>query len=500
MNCFPILYEDELLYSIIARYKQMCGIISKKALIRDLFGGEVTLSSAYFPTHLKKLINNLPYTSKLTEDIILEKHTLYPLLTSFLSDEATKDIYSSVKEGKDERVILKIGFMNSSFKMGNKLKFCPKCLKEDIEVLGESYWRRSHQIPGVFFCIKHECKLLESTIQASESRVFQECASEDTCIEYEESILLEDKYIKLNLEFSKEVNYLLNNTSIRKGLSFIIDYYIDRLRELGLTSKSGNIYMDKLEKKFIRFYSPQYLKIMQVEVDTKKNSNWLRLFVRNNKKNRNYVKHILFLHFLGVRVEDLFKCNEVIGRKRVGNKHKPRLNKDEMRNKWIDIVKDNPSASRTELKEVGKGNYTWLYRHDRDWLQKTLPPLKIKTGQKSFVDWKKRDEVCLEKSKIAVEEILKYEGKPVRVCRATIRRHLGLNTWFNNKKLVKTHEYILEVKEEITDYRIRKIKWAISEMLEQKENITPYKLQLHAGFGGNNKEVRGLIEKELIKN
>jgi len=35
-------------------------------------------------------------------------------------------------------------------------------------------------------------------------------------------------------------------------------------------------------------------------------------------------------------------------------------------------------------------------------------------------------------------------------------------------------------------------------MLEKGEKITPYKVQLYAGFGGNNKEVRPLIENELI--
>ena len=86
-------------------------------------------------------------------------------------------------------------------------------------------------------------------------------------------------------------------------------------------------------------------------------------------------------------------------------------------------------------------------------------------------------------AKKAVEEILAYEGKPVRVCKATIRRHLGLNTWFNNSKLIKTNEYINRVKEDTTSYRIRKIRWAIDEMLEKGEKITPYKVMLVYKYG-----------------
>lgn len=34
-------------------------------------------------------------------------------------------------------------------------------------------------------------------------------------------------------------------------------------------------------------------------------------------------------------------------------------------------------------------------------------------------------------------------------------------------------------------------------MLEKNEKTTPYKVQLYAGFGENNKEVRSLIENKL---
>lgn len=57
-----------------------------------------------------------------------------------------------------------------------------------------------------------------------------------------------------------------------------------------------------------------------------------------------------------------------------------------------------------------------------------------------------------------------------------------------------------QIKEDIESYRIRKIKWAIDEMIEKEINITPYKLQLYAGFGGVNKvDIRNKILYELNK-
>ncbi|WP_410496620.1 hypothetical protein QTL86_04370 [Cellulosilyticum sp. ST5] len=48
------------------------------------------------------------------------------------------------------------------------------------------------------------------------------------------------------------------------------------------------------------------------------------------------------------------------------------------------------------------------------------------------------------------------------------------------------------------EYRIRKIKWAIEELLKTDYKITPYKVEQKAGFNGKKtKEVKKLIEEIL---
>src|SRR6185369_10019946 len=41
-----------------------------------------------------------------------------------------------------------------------------ECMKEDIAVRGESYWHRSHLLPGTFYCVKHKCLLHLTSISA----------------------------------------------------------------------------------------------------------------------------------------------------------------------------------------------------------------------------------------------------------------------------------------------------------------------------------------------
>lgn len=89
--------------------------------------------------------------------------------------------------------------------------------------------------------------------------------------------------------------------------------------------------------------------------------------------------------------------------------------------------------------------------------------------------------------------------KEIRITRQAIRRNLGATIGFNNKKLVKTHKYINKASEDIDSYRGRKIKWTIDVMIMKDTDITAYKVQLYAGFGGNNKTIRKIIE-EVMRN
>jgi TniQ len=139
INFFPVLYEDELLFSAISRYKQMCGMVSKRALMKDLFNKKVVYMSVYFPQHLNILVSNLPPTSKITVSEIIWNHTMFPFFTAFLSKEKTEEIYRLMEVGNGKSVENMIGISGSNIKPNNYLKYCPICLKEDMKLLGESY-------------------------------------------------------------------------------------------------------------------------------------------------------------------------------------------------------------------------------------------------------------------------------------------------------------------------------------------------------------------------
>ncbi|CDO04317.1 hypothetical protein BN988_02871 [Oceanobacillus picturae] len=502
INFLPQLHENELFYSVVARYRRMCGMVSKRALIEDLFGRYVVVSSSYFPQYIDSFIKCLPPTSKITSKEIIVNHTLFSFYTSFLAKDKTSLIYEIMgkcSNGSKINIEKLIGFGGSKVRKPSYLKYCPLCFKEDMHTLGESYWRTNHQIIGSYYCSKHHVLLKEGTVLSTGSGIEFICADEQVCNEE----LLEDNYsdtIKLlNLRYTHNAEQLLNVNFARKKLTYIKDFYIDRLRERRLASKNGNLYMEDIQERFLNFYSKRYLEMMQSNIEPESPSNWLRLFVRSNKKNRSPLRHLLFLQFLGIKMDSLFQNKRVVGRISVSVQYNPSFDIQKRRELWLQLITENPGANRSQLKEKGKGLHTWIYRYDRDWYDKVTPKAALGNEKAETIDWEKRDKECLRLAKEAVEIIMRKEGKPTRVTPSNIRKTLGFGSWFHNGKLAETQQYLKQVKEEIDDYRIRKIKWAVNEMISNGNKLTPYKVQLYAGFGGNNKLVRKLILKELEK-
>ena len=164
INIFPKMYEDELLYSVISRYRRRCGLINKRAVMEDLYGKKQGVFQMLFPLHLNKISEMLPLGSKITGEQLLVKHTMYPFYTKFLSKEISDDIKEGMLNKKNVSIMVKTCLHSRDANTNKYLKMCPLCVLEDKNRIGESFWRRENQMSGVFFCMKHGIHLQESNV------------------------------------------------------------------------------------------------------------------------------------------------------------------------------------------------------------------------------------------------------------------------------------------------------------------------------------------------
>ena len=182
MIFFPIIYEDEFFYSIIARYHNRNGNIAIKHTYREVFNKENVTSIIYFPSHIENMIKNMPLGCKYTVEEIINKHTLYPFFTAFMDKEISTRIFNLMKSNSCMGISGVIGIQMMSLNKSKYLKFCHRCMEDDFEKYGEYYWHRIHQVPGVLVCPKHKIPLENSTVAISSDRSGLIIPSRDNCI------------------------------------------------------------------------------------------------------------------------------------------------------------------------------------------------------------------------------------------------------------------------------------------------------------------------------
>lgn len=153
-------YPDEMFYSIVARYQAKRNL-SKRALLKELFGSEKS-PKIDLPTRIDCFTKNSVVGQYFNSEYIVEKHTLFPYYTAFVSSEDRNRLLSMMVNGGRIRSFGRNGILFWEGADTNSPQYCPECVAEDDKGLGEAYWHRVHQVPGIAVCPTHNVQLRDS--------------------------------------------------------------------------------------------------------------------------------------------------------------------------------------------------------------------------------------------------------------------------------------------------------------------------------------------------
>lgn len=153
---FPEPYPDELLYSVLARYYVRSGYPIYRSAAEDLYRDALITPDMEFLNPLtldawQHLTRNQDRKHRIFH------HTMFPYYSAFLSQDRQKELLTKLAGNQKVRcdMLRRIGGKEAS----KGLLFCPCCAKEDIKRYGETYWHRTHQIPHLYICPIHHCRL-----------------------------------------------------------------------------------------------------------------------------------------------------------------------------------------------------------------------------------------------------------------------------------------------------------------------------------------------------
>lgn len=136
------------------------------------------------------------------------------------------------------------------------------------------------------------------------------------------------------------------------------------------------------------------------------------------------------------------------------------------------------------FRKANAKDYSWLYRHDREWFLSSLPSFHKQPQRKLRVNWKQRDKEIAQEINQALIKLRMGQNKPLRITLSKIGRSIGklalleqhLNKLPITKGLLKIN---LETEEQ---HQIRKIDWAVSNIKRQGQRPVKWRILREAGI------------------
>lgn len=165
----PEIYPDELIYSWFCRYYIHSGCITHKMALQEILYKRCNNPSKEFIGHLNPDLYERINTLYDVDSLILN-HTMFPQYARFIPTEQRKmALFRIGHDFCDVHHLFAVLPRNDADRF---LKFCPLCAAEDRKKYGEAYWHRKHQIRNISICAKHQCRLLNSDVQAKSEQDF----------------------------------------------------------------------------------------------------------------------------------------------------------------------------------------------------------------------------------------------------------------------------------------------------------------------------------------
>ena len=151
LSFFSILYQDEILYSGLARYHIRSGNQNFRQTDLDLFGySSQQICRITLTNNVKHLVKEIFHLSSNSAGALLRHNTLYPFYATFLTRMEVRKLELAMIEKRSGSILdqakVDLDSYSESFTalIGRRkyLKFCPLCLESEIEQYGEPYWHR----------------------------------------------------------------------------------------------------------------------------------------------------------------------------------------------------------------------------------------------------------------------------------------------------------------------------------------------------------------------
>lgn len=163
---------DETLFSWCSRYHQLTGNGLASATCMQLFGRRRFGAAHDLPSELEAFVSR-SFGSLGDVEALIRDRTLLPFYLPFRGERLCGQAEQCMRGGGIGSLKYRLGLLTSGLGAAHPLKACSRCMREDREAFGVAHWRRSHQWPTAWICLKHDEPLLVSPVKLEQRGRFQ---------------------------------------------------------------------------------------------------------------------------------------------------------------------------------------------------------------------------------------------------------------------------------------------------------------------------------------
>ena len=308
LGFMPRLYNDELLYSWMARYHLYSGNGGPKQSIGELIGNRSYSAVPDLPTQLKEISQQVQDFTVISADELVSKHTFFHYYSNFIANSLKEKVHQFMITGNAKGSLhFTTGVMASSIKENTFFKYCPSCVTADIEMFGETYWRRNQQLPGMMICLQHHQWLQNSLVRFRplNKHAFIAATVDNCPLDVEKIIFTDKEWLRLK-EIAVSVDGI-SNSDLSLDIGFLQKVYTETLKTKGLANVNGTVDQPELAHQFEHYYGSGVLACLQSELKPADESCWLKAITRKHRKSFHPIRHLLLLGFLGIPVASVDK-------------------------------------------------------------------------------------------------------------------------------------------------------------------------------------------------
>jgi hypothetical protein len=487
----PRPLPDELLYSVVARCAVHIGYWSPRGLLNALYRDRGALAVPDLPSSLGLLSEVCREQWGIGTEELALRHTLIGYYTHYLSPEMRTSMIRRMLR-RHEHLHLRLGICPSGVRRTKFFRLCRSCTGDDLARYGETYWRRSHHLPGIIVCAAHGERLLATPVPFRPLNAHEHSLARAVFLDHSLPLAPEVGDLRVALRFALQSVSLLDQPNDPDGGDFR-----PLMRGCGFVGRRNG--RDQFKTAVANLVLPPLLRAMFTSIGPDGLPTWLDSVRRKPRRAIHPLKHLLvhlvlehappvagraavepqrylsrepLLRARALELEAAGLTTRAVAAElgvawatasRLLQAIPPRSapmkdsSDDRDRKAWTALVRDSPILTRTQLRRQAPALYARLYRRDHQWLMRQNVAAAIRRPPVR-VDWMARDLEVAQRVANVIRAI-KLESPPIRVTRSVVLGRLQLRSLLAHRasKLPRTTALLNEQCETVEGFQVRRL-------------------------------------------